>query len=304
MPATTSPIAGPPTAAGAAARSCPSCGSGFVGNFCGDCGEQQLSHRDLSVRHLIRLGLAEFTMVDGKVLRTLVALIRRPGQLTREFMDGRRGRYTKPFSLFVRLNLVFFLVQPHTGLLRYSYEDYVDGDGDRELARAALVREHLAKTHESESTYAVRFNDTLGEQKKSMLLFAVPLVAIGMGVLFAGSRRFFVEHLVFSVHAYAFLLVLLTAGLWLLFNSIAGWLFIADAVGVPIPVAERTLFGEAGVVTAVALPMTAYLAVAIRRAYGDRWLTAIPRGFAVAMLQLVLVIVSRDALFFTTFYST
>src|ERR1051325_6066879 len=112
------------------APTCPSCGSAMIDVFCAQCGEQQPAYRDLPIRALAHEAVQEFAGVDGKVPRTLWALVTKPGLLTREFIDGRRGRYSRPLSLFLVLNLVFFVIQPHTGLLRYALSDYIGTVGD------------------------------------------------------------------------------------------------------------------------------------------------------------------------------
>src|SRR3954470_16686728 len=155
---------------------CPNCGSAMVAEFCARCGELQPAHRDLSIRAVAHDAVQEFVGVDGKIPRTLWALLTKPGLLTREFIDGRRGRYSKPLSLFLVLNVLFFLIQPHTGLLRYQLSDYIGAADDTSDARAALmVQAKLASTGETRASYEPRFNRTLSDQKKSMLLFAVPV---------------------------------------------------------------------------------------------------------------------------------
>src|SRR3954467_5038010 len=195
MAATIVPPPNDRAAASPASPPCPNCGSAMVAEFCARCGELQPAHRDLSIAAVAHDAVQEFVGVDGKIPRTLWALLTKPGLLTREFIDGRRGRYSKPLSLFLVLNVVFFFIQPHTGLLRYNFRDYAGGDGDVELHRAKLAHSRAAAENLSDSAYAIRFDATLDNQKKSMLLFAVPVLALMMVVIFAGSRRYFVEHL-------------------------------------------------------------------------------------------------------------
>jgi hypothetical protein len=284
---------------------CPNCGSAMVAEFCARCGELQPAHRDLSIGAVAHDAVQEFAGVDGKIPRTIWALLTKPGLLTREFIDGRRGRYSKPLSLFLVLNLVFFVIQPHTGLLRYRLSDYIGPPGDVNDSRAAtMVAARLAASHESRASYEVRFDNTLADQKKSMLLFAVPVFAAVMAIIFVGTKRFFVEHLVFAVHAYAFLLALLAVGIAALFYAVGGWLMIADLIGLPVGRAESFLNGEAALVIAIAAVMVTYLALAIRRAYGGSVRAAVARALVLSFVQMALIPLYHDLLFFTTFYAT
>jgi hypothetical protein len=284
---------------------CPNCGSTMVDAFCAKCGELQPSHRDLSLRAVAHEAAQEFAGVDGKIPRTLWALITKPGLLTREFIDGRRGRYSKPLSLFLVLNLVFFVIQPHTGMLRYGLSEYIGPPGDVNDGNAAeLVAAKLARSREPRASYETRFDSTLADQKKSMLLFAVPVFAVAMAILFAGKKRYFVEHLVFSVHAYAFLLALLAVGIAAIFYTIGGWLMLASLLGLPVRRAEIFLNGEPVLITVVAVATVTYMTLAIRRAYGGSTRAAFGRAAVLTFVQMSLIIVYHDLLFFTSFYAT
>jgi hypothetical protein len=284
---------------------CPNCGSTMVVEFCAQCGELQPSHRDLSIAAVAHDAVQEFVGVDGKIPRTLWALITKPGVLTREFIDGRRGRYSKPLSLFLALNVIFFFIQPHTGLLRYSLRNYIGVPGDVNDGRAArLVDAKLASSGESRASYEARFNATLSDQKKSMLLFAVPIFAIAMGGIFARTKRYFVEHLVFAVHAYAFLLVLLAVGIAAFFYTIGGWLAIASVAGFRLGWLHALVNTQSFLIFVVTGSMAAYLTVAIRRAYGGSRSLALTRGAVLSFVQMALVLIYHDLLFFTVFYST
>jgi hypothetical protein len=46
--------------------------------------------------------------LDSRVWRTLRLLVRRPGELTREFIAGRHQRYLPPFRLYLAISILFF----------------------------------------------------------------------------------------------------------------------------------------------------------------------------------------------------
>lgn len=184
--------------------SCGNCGAPLTGAYCSQCGEKKLTPKDYSVRHFIEEALDGLTNFDSRFLRTLKLLFTKPGALSNAFFHGGRSRYTRPLSLFIIINVVFFFVQPHTGLFGYKYSQYMTNH-DHSVA----VQAHLRKTGESEQSYVARFNANLQNQKKSVLIVAVPVLALLMTVLFRGSGRTYAEHLVFSVQVYAFLLAYL-----------------------------------------------------------------------------------------------
>src|SRR5687768_16563949 len=89
---------------------CSSCAAPLSGRFCAQCGERRIEPGEQTMRHFLRDSLADLASLDGKLLRTLRALIVRPGELTREFMDGRRVLYLRPLQLFLLANLIYFVV--------------------------------------------------------------------------------------------------------------------------------------------------------------------------------------------------
>lgn len=52
---------------------------------------------------------------DHRVWRTLKPLLLQPGFLTKEYLLGRRTRYTPPFRLYIVLSLIFFLTASLSG---------------------------------------------------------------------------------------------------------------------------------------------------------------------------------------------
>ena len=286
-------------ASAVAHTACTNCGSRSVGTYCLDCGERQPSHYDYSVRGLIGDAFRELTSIDGRLTRSIMALLSKPGLLTRDWFEGRRGRYVKPFSLFLLLNVAFFLVQPHTALLSYRYSSYVYGNSAAARHRVALAEKQRTRLGDNAEQFVIRFNAGLQDQKKSLLVFCIPVVAIGLTVMYAWRRRFFAEHLVFSVHAYAFLLVFMGVVL----PAIS---FLATSVtrllGWP---ADRLHWFQTddGFTVILALVLGSYLYLALRRVYGDGRLPALLRAVVLFLLIGGLMNVYHDVLFYTTLYT-
>ncbi|HEY8309962.1 MAG TPA: DUF3667 domain-containing protein, partial [Gemmatimonadaceae bacterium] len=187
---------------------CASCGSPTVATFCADCGERQPSAADYSVSSVTHELLHDFVHFDGKIWRTIVALLTKPGLLTREYFAGRRSHYTKPLSLFLVVNLAFFVLQPHTGLLQYHLDGYVNPTYDIGGSRAAMADARRTELKLSPQDFSYRFENTIQEQKKSFLIVCVPIFAAALFALYFG-RRHYVEHLVFAVHSYSYYLIFL-----------------------------------------------------------------------------------------------
>lgn len=278
---------------------CPNCGSAVVAAYCADCGERQPSHQDFSMRSLAAEVFHDITSIDGRLWRSIVALLTKPGLLTKEWFEGRRGRYVKPFSLFVMLNVAFFIVQPHTQLLSYQMSQYVYGSGAEAQHRRDLLERRRARSKDSPDQFEVRFNASLQDWKKSLLIFCTPILAVVLTLLYTRQRRFVAEHFVFSVHAYAFLLVVLAAFIPLFYK-----VMIPGVVLLGVPESSLSwLDGDQGIGFILALLMCSYLFVALRRVYGDGRIAAALRAVVLFAVIGKLVNVYHDVLFYTTLYS-
>jgi hypothetical protein len=88
---------------------CLNCGTHLRGQYCGHCGQRARS-RLISLWELIRDAFGDLFELDSRLWQTLVPLMVRPGQLTHDYLQGRRARFMPPFRMYLVLSLLFFLV--------------------------------------------------------------------------------------------------------------------------------------------------------------------------------------------------
>ncbi|MDQ3920180.1 MAG: DUF3667 domain-containing protein [Acidobacteriota bacterium] len=191
----------PPRAEADAA--CPECGTALAGDYCHRCGEKRPEARDLSVRHFVHDAAKELTSLDSKLLRTVWALLLRPGLLTVEWVRGRRSHYLKPLNLCLgvfALNLFAFSVYKPVSIYDVSGVAVQDKTGNLlKLVSRRAERKHVEP---------LALLDQMSEKwQRFMSLSPVVLVAafaLVLQLVFLFSRRYFVEHLVFSMHFVSF----------------------------------------------------------------------------------------------------
>jgi hypothetical protein len=242
------------------------------------------------LRGFTRETFHELTSIDGRLWNTVVTLVIHPGKLARDYFDGRGGRYMKPLSLFVLLNLVFFLVQPHTGLMQWHLRSYTANGSDLTAMQLVNVK-RLDRASESEAQrerfgnpprpaqvesaelFEAHFEDTLQDLKKSMLIVGIPVFALVLSLIYAFQHHRFAEHLVFSSHFWAFFLVFMTV-VTPVFSVIIP---VVRAVHAPASV-EAFLHTERGLVLVMFLGLGAHLYFAVRRMYGGSALGGVLRA--------------------------
>jgi hypothetical protein len=90
-------------------HTCRNCGAHATGHFCPNCGQETRVALP-TFAAFMREAAGRYVAMDGRLWRTLAALILRPGYLTKEYFAGRRKRYIRPARLFLVLYLLLFAV--------------------------------------------------------------------------------------------------------------------------------------------------------------------------------------------------
>jgi hypothetical protein len=86
---------------------CPNCGARLRGQFCHQCGQNQKGF-DRFFLSLVSEAFEDLISHDSRAIRTLFALLLRPGFLTLEYFKGRRAHYVQPLRLYFITSLVCF----------------------------------------------------------------------------------------------------------------------------------------------------------------------------------------------------
>ena len=238
---------------------CLNCGSSLVRGFCADCGQRNVELRS-PVAEIAREGIEEALSLDWPAARTVAPFLLRPGYLTAEWAAGRRARYSSPLRLYLVASAAFFLVVALQGSARAGPErpraEDAGGappaaldldEGGREEGRAAALGAPGHALDESLTGLeklgvpeaSRRVAAAFREWMPRVMFFLVPAGALVLGLLW--RRRYFTEHLVMSLHVHAFA-------------------FLALAVGAVL---------GGGAAPLAVLGAIVYLALALRRAYGQ-----------------------------------
>ena len=291
---------------------CLNCGAGLFGPWCAACGQKH-DPRPRSLVHFLADALEGLTHADSRLWRTLGALVFRPGRLTADHFAGRRARYLPAVRLYLVISLVFFVlvalaprgvtfkaaaqgasivveaaVGPASeapggagrGAGAASGADRAPADVCRSLEYSGPFRTSLRPRIEAACEDVVRnrgrsLRDQFVGNLPRALFVLLPAMAAFMLLLYRRPRRWYVEHLMFLVHAHSFL-------------------FAVGSVFLLLSLAAPAVAGSGLVVTALWLWFAAYLYLALRVAYAEDAvrttgkLVALLAGYAVA-LQLLLV---------------
>ena len=184
------------------------CGAPMAGRYCSGCGEQASHRHSYSIRHFAEEAFENLLHLDGRVLRSLRALLLSPGLLAADFLRGRRKPYVGPLHLFLIANLIYFFLQPFSGFVPFTTTLTVQTTA---FPWSGLARRMIASKVDSRSldadAYRDDFDETAHLQGKSLVIIMVPLFALLVWALYRRARPFLLQHLVFSFYAFAFWLI-------------------------------------------------------------------------------------------------
>jgi hypothetical protein len=261
---------------------CLNCGATLTGRFCAECGQRVLP-RHPALRELARDAWDEFAGYDGRFARTIRLLLSRPGGLTLEVLNGRRNRYISPVRLYLFASFLYFLIAAFApplstaGGLRSIGTDgqrevleldalTLISDEDRAEGLKAIERAPgpIARLLRPIFTDPVGFRSRLLENIPRVLFLLVPVFAAAVGLFFAGGA---LRHVVFSLHVHAAVFLMLVPRELMKFTGSVNTLRVIQALAV----------AAAG----------AYVLIAARRVYSDRWGWLLLKAIPVAIVYLL-----------------
>lgn len=259
---------------------CLNCGARLRGQYCGQCG-QRARYRLISLWELISDAFGDLFELDSRLWRTLIPLLVRPGQLTADYLRGRRVRFMPPFRTYLVLSLLFFGfaffdAEREFGLLFEAAPESADTPIETmepdELFECNFDSGDLgdipARLAERIATVCERVNADRGrtfvglivDNLPAGLYVLLPFAALYLKMLYPLSRRYYVEHLLFVVHFHAFVFLALILQL------------LMSQIGKLLPTAGSTILS---LLIPAYIPV--YLYKALRRVYGQRHLLTIPK---------------------------
>ena len=227
---------------------CANCGTDLAGKFCHQCGQKEIHRHEFSLKHFVGHVVHEITHFDSnKILKTVVTLMFRPGLLTSEYLAGRKGRYINPIRIYLTFSALYFLFAWGT------LADLRGGSVQRIASNQNTIA--MARARGMEAKALAEKATQKAEKYAAVLRFVSVLVSgLFLSVLYFSMKRFYVEHLIFSLHFYSFdFFTKSLFALTFIMTATAGW---------KLPVMALNMFYPVALI---------YLVFALRQVYRQNW---------------------------------
>jgi hypothetical protein len=269
---------------------CPNCSNQLADkdHFCSQCGQQ---NHDLKVPflHLAEEGLESFLHIDRKIFATLKLLVFSPGQLSREFNEGRRVKFIPPIRLYVIISFFFFFLlnfnMPHNfspashknGGFSISFKGVFSSElagltmaqtdslmNARNVERTDFNKFWIDQLYKIANSSTFDFLHSLFKNISYMMFVLMPGFALLLFLFFKSNTGFYIENLIVSIHFHSFVFLLM-------------FFFLLTGL-------TKTIF--AFLLTPVIVPI--YLFFILRKYYLEKVFASVWKTLALGILYFVL----------------
>ncbi len=157
---------------------CKNCGTKFDGNFCPECGQRPNGGR-IVFKESARDVLEHYFDFDTPLFRTVKGLITNPGKVIREYIHGKRKKYSHPVRYYVLVLAIYLILQ-----------NLIEFDPIKVVGEIMGVQEQPNPDNpQTKGSYLFRNNINL------FLLFYAFFLAAFNKLFFRKSGFYFVEYL-------------------------------------------------------------------------------------------------------------
>lgn len=195
---------------------CLNCNTPLTGEYCASCG-QKVPHTNLTLREFVHETTEQLVNWDGKIPRTLRALLTRPGVLTVDFLEGRRARWLLPLRVYLICSIAFFLSKPlveritHRSLREAARISIQNDDGSTALTPETIAeieqglparifgKERLMRAANNPQ----RLNDEINVAFPKAMFVLLPFFALLTRIAWHRRLPRYPAHLYFALHLHA-----------------------------------------------------------------------------------------------------
>ncbi len=152
--------------------------------------------------------IRETLHIDRSIFQTIHSLLFKPGHLTLSYFKTSDRQYIQPLKLYFAINLLFFLLIPilSTSQFRIFSFDMESLTKDNP-AYQRIIADQIQSNSVSAEIYEERFNAHLKYNQPALVFLIIPFFALILKMVYFKYKRYYLEHLYFSIHFLSFSLL-------------------------------------------------------------------------------------------------
>jgi len=281
-------------------RECLNCGHMDTGKYCSDCG-QSFAGIDKPMSDVLH-DLLEIFNLDRSIGKTIVPFLFKPGFLSSEYIAGRRKKYLSPVKFYLFMSIIFFFIardasnisNENRGAIRYTIgpdsnqtvitddstiiailssdslyyntASPIDSLDEDAYEQAEEFRQRMLRG----MTHKQLVIDNFFKYLSYTLFILMPIFALILKLLYIRRKRFYIEHLVFTINMHSFALFILSLML---------------LIGIFIK-------GEDHFLAILLLLIPVYITIGMKRFYGQKIFKTMVKEFILSLLYTILLAAS------------
>jgi hypothetical protein len=261
-------------------EACPNCTTNLIGLHCHACGQKKINLNEFSLKRFLARVIGDITDLESsKTVKTFVAMLSRPGVLTLEYLAGRRGHYIGPIKLYLTFSALYFL-------FAWGTLAEIRGGATTRTAKTPMVVNIARKRNVDPAVLADKIHQTAERYASAFRFFSVLISGAFLAAFYFRMKKYYVEHLVFSLYYYSFDFFCKSA--------FAGLFLVFAALGYKLPQQALNVF------YVIAF---AYLLLALKSVYKQKWPITTVKAVALFACETLLFVAVGIAGFFVAFFT-
>lgn len=118
---------------------CTNCGGELTGKYCSQCGQERVKRLEVkTIVHDVTHGILHW---ENSILKTFKNLLFKPGTTAKDYIEGRRKLFVKPFSYFIFMQTLFVVVFHRMSEKYFAFLNYsIRSDSDKVQERVIEIQ--------------------------------------------------------------------------------------------------------------------------------------------------------------------
>lgn len=197
---------------GNTSQSCKNCGASVSSSYCSNCGQSAKTGR-INFHYLLHEIQHSIFHVDKGILYTIKELALRPGKTIKDYLDGKRVNYFKPFGFVIILGTIY-------GFIAHFLNVYPE---------SGILKEVYHSTYDLPKEYTQNIVEAIYSRYAFVMLASMPFAALSSFILFRKKGYNYWEHLIINCYILGIQIFTLIIFYFLYYFQQSEWIHLATS---------------------------------------------------------------------------